>query len=111
MVFSSFTFHTNYDIQRQSIGKNDKVVLFLGRLTLQKGPDYFIEAASKVLKKMNNVKFIVAGSGDMEYKMIEKAAHMGIGDKVLFAGFLQGEDIDKAYRMADVYVMPSFLFR
>lgn len=98
---------TGYNIEKQKINNYDKVVLFLGRITLQKGPDYFIEAAGKVLKKMNNVKFVVAGSGDMEYKMIEKAAQMGIGDKVLFAGFLEGTDIDRAYKMADVYVMPS----
>jgi glycogen synthase len=98
---------TNYNTERRKINNYDKVVLFLGRITLQKGPDYFIESASKVLKKMSNVKFIIAGSGDMEYKMIEKAAKMGIGDKVLFAGFLEGADIDRAYKMADVYVMPS----
>lgn len=89
------------------IKETDKVVLFLGRITLQKGPDYFIEAAKKVLEFEPNVKFIVAGSGDMEHKMIEKAIELGIIDKVLFAGFLRGEDIDKAYQMADVYVMPS----
>jgi glycosyltransferase involved in cell wall biosynthesis len=98
---------TDYNTERRKINNYDKVVLFLGRITLQKGPDYFIESASKVLKKMSNVKFIIAGSGDMEYKMIEKAAQMGIGDKVLFAGFLEGADIDRAYKMADVYVMPS----
>jgi glycogen(starch) synthase len=98
---------TDYNAERQKIGANDKIVLFLGRITLQKGPDYFIEAAGKVLKKMSNVKFVVAGSGDMEYRMIERAAQMDIGDKVLFAGFLQGADIDRVYKMADVYVMPS----
>jgi glycosyltransferase involved in cell wall biosynthesis len=98
---------TDYNIEKQRINDYDKVVLFLGRITLQKGPDYFIDAASKVLKKMKNVKFVVAGSGDMEYRMIERAAQLGIGDKVLFAGFLQGADIDRAYKMADIYVMPS----
>jgi glycosyltransferase involved in cell wall biosynthesis len=98
---------TDYDTEKQRIGANDKIVLFLGRITLQKGPDYFIESACKVLKKMGNVKFVIAGSGDMEYRMIERAAQLGIGDKVLFAGFLQGDDIDRAYKMADVYVMPS----
>ena len=90
-----------------SIKKNDKIVLFLGRITIQKGPDYFIEAAKKVLQKKKNVKFIVAGSGDMERYMIERAAELGIADKVLFTGFLKGKDIDRAYQMADLYVMPS----
>jgi glycosyltransferase involved in cell wall biosynthesis len=86
---------------------NEKIVLFLGRITLQKGPDYFVYAARKVLEKMKNVKFIVAGSGDMEPYMIEKAAEFGIADKMLFAGFLRGKDIERAYKMADLYVMPS----
>jgi glycogen(starch) synthase len=97
----------NQNVEKQRINNNDKVVLFLGRITLQKGPEYFLEAANKVLNKISNVKFVIAGTGDMEYRMIEKAAEMGIGDKVLFAGFLQGADIDRAYKMADVYVMPS----
>jgi len=97
----------DYNIDRPKISNYDRIVLYLGRITLQKGPDYFIQTASKVLNKMDNVKFVVAGSGDMEGRMIEKAAELGIGDKVLFAGFLQGADIDRAYKMADVYVMPS----
>lgn len=84
-----------------------KTVLFLGRVTIQKGPDYFIDAARKVLEIYPNTRFVVAGSGDMEGNMIERAAHYGIGDKVLFTGFLKGPDIDMAYKMADVYVMPS----
>jgi glycosyltransferase involved in cell wall biosynthesis len=81
--------------------------LFLGRITLQKGPDYFVEAAKKCLDHDPNIKFVVAGTGDMEGYMIEKAAELGIGDRMLFAGFLRGDDIDKMYQMADVYVMPS----
>ncbi|MBD3204481.1 glycosyltransferase [Candidatus Woesearchaeota archaeon] len=91
----------------EKIGTDDKVVLFLGRITLQKGPDYFLEAAKRVLDYMPDVKFVVAGSGDMHAEMIERAAHMGIGKNVLFTGFLKGEDIHRAYRMADLYVMPS----
>jgi glycosyltransferase involved in cell wall biosynthesis len=89
------------------IKKKDRVVLFLGRITLQKGPDYFLYAAKKVLELEKNVLFIIAGSGDMEAFIIEKAAELGIADKVLFTGFLRGKEIDRAYRMADLYVMPS----
>ena len=89
------------------IKKHRKTVLFLGRITLQKGPDYFLYAAKKVLEHDKNTLFIIAGSGDMEAGMIEKAAELGISDKVLFAGFLRGEDVDRAYKMADLYVMPS----
>jgi len=87
--------------------KTDKIVLFLGRITMQKGPEYFLYAAKKVLQKVQNVKFIMVGAGDMLYRCIELAAHLGIGRKVLFTRFLQGKDVEKAYRMADLYVMPS----
>ncbi|MHC5145454.1 MAG: glycosyltransferase family 4 protein [Planctomycetota bacterium] len=86
---------------------SDKIVLFLGRLTLQKGPEYFIAAAKKVLEVEENVKFIVAGDGNMTHRMIEYAASLGIGHKVFFAGFLRGAEVDRAYEMADLYVMPS----
>ncbi len=89
------------------IEKRDRIVLFLGRITMQKGPEYFIEAAKRVLEKEDHVKFVVAGSGDMAVRMIEHAAAIGIGHKVLFTGFLRGRDVDRVYRMADCYVMPS----
>ena len=89
------------------INPKDKIVLFLGRITMQKGPEYFIDAAKLVLEKMPNVKFLVAGSGDMARGMIEQAAEHGIGHKVLFTGFLRGADVARVFRMADLYVMPS----
>ena len=89
------------------IRAGDKIVLFLGRITMQKGPEYFIAAAKRVLEKIDNVKFLVAGSGDMARRMIELAAEMGIGHKVLFTGFLRGKDVERIFQMADLYVMPS----
>jgi glycogen(starch) synthase len=89
------------------IERDEKIVLFLGRITMQKGPDYFLAAAKKVLDKFDKVKFVMAGSGDMMRRTIEMAAGLGIGQKVLFTGFLRGEDVEKVYRMADLYVMPS----
>lgn len=74
---------------------------------MQKGPEYFIAAAKKVLEKMDNVKFVVAGSGDQIERTIEQAAKAGIGSKITFTGFLRGDDVRKVYEMADVYVMPS----
>jgi glycogen(starch) synthase len=85
----------------------DKTVLFLGRVTMQKGPEYFLFAAKRVLEKMGNVKFVMAGDGDMLYRSIELAANLGIGHKVFFTRFLRGTDVDRAYEMADLYVMPS----
>jgi len=91
----------------QPIHSKDKIVLYFGRITMQKGPEYFIQAAKKVLEYMDNVKFVVAGSGDQAQRMIEMAAQMGIGNKVLFTGFLRGRDISRVFAMADLYVMPS----
>lgn len=98
---------TNFKEPKRQLSELDKVVLFLGRITLQKGPDYFIETARKVIDYEPKAKFVVAGNGDMLPRMIHRAAELGIGDKVLFAGFLKGEDIDRAYKMASLYVMPS----
>ena len=107
VVHNAVDLSSNYVGENFPMKKNDRIVLFLGRLTLQKGPDYFVYAAKKVLEYEKNVKFIIAGSGDMEPLIIEKATEFGIGDKVLFAGFLSQDDVDRAYKMADVYVMPS----
>jgi glycosyltransferase involved in cell wall biosynthesis len=74
---------------------------------MQKGPEYFLAGAKKVLEVMDNVKFVMAGSGDMIRRMIELAAAMGIGRHVTFTGFLHGEDLDRVFQMADLYVMPS----
>lgn len=89
------------------IESTDRIVLFLGRITMQKGPEYFIRAAKRVLEKVPNVKFVVAGSGDMTTQMIDEAAHYGIGHRVLFTGFLRGRQVDEVFQMADCYVMPS----
>ncbi len=88
-------------------GFNDKVVTFLGRITLQKGPEYFIEAAYKVLKVMNNVRFVMAGSGDMMDRMMRRAASLKITNHFHFTGFLYGRDVFTMLAMSDVYIMPS----
>jgi glycosyltransferase involved in cell wall biosynthesis len=88
-------------------GINDKVVTFLGRITLQKGPEYFVQAAQKVLQKMDNVRFVMAGSGEMLEKMIQWTASLGISDRFHFTGFLKGDDVFRMFSVSDVYVMPS----
>jgi glycosyltransferase involved in cell wall biosynthesis len=85
----------------------EKVVTFLGRITLQKGPEYFIEAAYKVLKVMKNVRFVMAGSGDMMDRMMRRAASLKITDRFHFTGFLRGTDVFTMLAMSDVYIMPS----
>lgn len=107
VVHNAVDFSQNYHGGNSGTRKAGKTVLFLGRLTLQKGPEYFVYAAKKVLEHYGDARFIIAGSGDMEPFVIEKAAELGIASKVLFAGFLSQGDVERAYRMADVYVMPS----
>ena len=88
-------------------GVKDKVVTFLGRITFQKGPEYFIEAAAKVLKRCDNVRFVMAGSGDMMNRSIRQVARLGISDRFHFTGFLRGNEVQKMFALSDVYVMPS----
>ncbi len=87
--------------------ENEKYVLFMGRITFQKGPEYFIQAAKLVLDRMPNVRFIMAGSGDMLPRMVRMVAQMRMGNRFHFTGFLQGDDVDRMYAMSDLYVMPS----
>jgi len=97
----------NIDHDASKIKETDKIVLFIGRITLQKGPDYFVEAAKKVLEKDENVKFIMAGSGDMLPRMIERVVQLGIADKFIFPGFVNRDEVAKLNKIADVFVMPS----
>lgn len=85
----------------------EKLVLFLGRITFQKGPDYFVEAAAKVLANHNDVRFAMAGAGDMFPRMVERMAELRLADRFHFTGFVQGTDVERIYAMSDLYVMPS----
>jgi len=93
--------------QRFDKNFDEKIVTFLGRITFQKGPEYFVEAANKVLKTNPGVRFVMAGSGDMLRKMIRRVARLGISHRFHFTGFLKGDDVDRMFGMSDVYVMPS----
>ena len=85
----------------------EKVVTFLGRITMQKGPEYFVEAAAKALQKVHNVRFVMAGSGDMMEKMINLAAQKDIADRFHFPGFQKGKQVYEMLKASDVYIMPS----
>ncbi|MCH7413525.1 glycosyltransferase family 4 protein [Belliella sp. R4-6] len=85
----------------------EKIVTFLGRITFQKGPEYFVEAAKKVIDRDPNVRFVMAGNGDLLNRMIDRVAELGMGTRFHFTGFLKGQDVDDMYAMSDVYVMPS----
>jgi glycogen synthase len=96
-----------YRSERRGTPREQKVVLFLGRITFQKGPDYFVEAAAHVINIIPNVTFVMAGAGDMMGRMIERVGELGIGDRFHFTGFLQGEEIERIFSLSDLYVMPS----
>ena len=105
-VHNAVDFSGRSEIQVER-GVKEKVVTFLGRITFQKGPEYFIAAAAKVLKKCKNVRFVMAGSGDMMNRSIRQVARLGISDRFHFTGFLRGAEVQKMFALSDVYVMPS----
>ncbi len=87
--------------------RKEKRVLFMGRVTYQKGPDYFVEAARLVLDRLPDTRFIMAGSGDMLPNMVRRVAQLRMGSRFHFTGFLRNRDVDRMYAMSDLYVMPS----
>ena len=87
--------------------KGPKLVTFLGRITRQKGPEYFLRAAYKVLQSLKNVRFVMAGNGDMYHAMIREAARIGIADRFHFTDFLDREGVRRLFSITDVFVMPS----
>lgn len=98
---------TDSEENEEPRGLDDKIVTFLGRITYQKGPDYFVEAAAKVLKRAPGVRFVMAGSGDMMNHVVRRVAKLGISDRFHFTGFLKGAEVNRMFAMSDVYVMPS----
>jgi glycogen(starch) synthase len=95
------------DSPRKSHQLRDKLVVFLGRLTHQKGPEFLLETAEKVAQVFPRVKFVVAGTGDQFGHVLETTAYKKMGGKFIFAGFLSKAKVDELLSMADVYFMPS----
>lgn len=87
--------------------KKEKIVTFLGRITMQKGPEYFVEAAAMVLHRTKNIRFVMAGNGDMMNQMISLVAERGIADRFHFPGFMKGKQVYEVLKASDVYIMPS----
>lgn len=104
--------HNGVDFDRRGrvperTNEREKVVLFLGRVTMQKGPEYFVRAAARVCERMDNVRFVMAGTGDLLPDVVRQVRDLGLAHAFEFPGFLRGEEVARAYRRADVYVMPS----
>ena len=106
IVHNAFTMQTEIDDKKQRIFKGP-AILFLGRVTLQKGPDYFLEVADKVLKVHTSARFIVAGTGDMSRKLLRKSATLKLKNKFLFTGFLNRKQVEHILQASDIYVLPS----
>jgi glycosyltransferase involved in cell wall biosynthesis len=107
---TEFNFSENIEVPsmiRKLKEKGASIVLFAGRITIQKGPDYFVALADKVLKFEPNTFFVVSGNGDMEEKMLQEVASRGIANNFVFCGFLRGDELAQVYKSADIYVMPS----
>ncbi|MEA1924669.1 MAG: glycosyltransferase family 4 protein [Candidatus Altiarchaeota archaeon] len=107
VIHNSIDYMPSYSSEEFKIKKHHKIVLFVGRMTIQKGPDQFLWIAKKIAEKDDNIRFVMVGSGDMFPFIVEEAANLGIGDKVFFTDFMPQKDVERAYRIADVYVMPS----
>ncbi len=86
---------------------DEKIITFMGRLTMQKGPEYFVEVATQVLNQKKNVRFVMAGDGDMMEKLVRLVAERGISDRFHFTGFLRGKEIPEIFALTDLYIMPS----
>ena len=84
-----------------------KIVLYHGRITIQKGVDYFVEAARKVVDTDPNVVFVISGKGDMTAQIMHKVGALGLSNNVIFAGALWYEERDRMYQSVDLVVMPS----
>jgi glycosyltransferase involved in cell wall biosynthesis len=94
-------------IRKSKTANEDKIVSFLGRITLQKGPEYFVDAASLVIQKMPNVRFVMAGKGDLLNAMISRAAELNLSDYFDFPGFLPDDEVAQLFQKSDLFVMPS----
>lgn len=103
--------HNAYDVGAIPLDKKrifkKPTILFLGRITLQKGPDYFIEVADKVLQKNPDARFVMAGSGDMARKLLHKSASLKLKNRFIFAGFLNRKQVSEILNAVDIYVLPS----
>lgn len=106
IVHNAFTIPEDAVLHKERIFSGP-VILFLGRITLQKGPEYFLEMAKRVLDKHPDARFIMAGTGDMGRQMLRDSAAKRLKNKLLFTGFLNRKEVERIIRASDIYVLPS----
>ena len=97
----------DYEFRRKFAMDNEKIILFMGRLVYEKGVQHLIAAMPKILSQYNDVKLVIAGKGGMTEQLKAQAQALGIENKVYFAGYMNGKDVQKMYKAADISVFPS----
>jgi glycosyltransferase involved in cell wall biosynthesis len=107
IVHNAHSFQMNGDLPPKKRIFKGPVILFLGRITLQKGPDYFLDVAAKVLKRHPEARFVMAGAGDMMTHLLHRSAHLKLGPRFLFTDFLNRRQVEQVLRAADIFIMPS----
>ena len=105
---SNFTgIERDYDFRRQYAMDNEKIILFMGRLVYEKGVQNLIAAMPKILEGYHDAKLVIAGKGGMLDELRAQADYLGISNKVYFAGYMNGKDVERMYKAADISVFPS----
>ena len=97
----------DYTFRRRFAMDNEKIILFMGRLVYEKGVQHLISAMPKILNGYHDSKLVICGKGGMLDELKELANNLGIGNKVYFAGYMNGKDVQKMYKAADIAVFPS----
>jgi len=106
-IYNGIETPTNKDEESHYRPHKKKIVTFLGRITIQKGPEYFVDVARMVIERMKNVHFVMAGNGELKNKIIELSARYGISHRFHFTGFLNGPEVTEMLHRSDLFIMPS----
>ena len=97
----------DYTFRRRFAMDSEKIILFMGRLVYEKGVQHLISAMPKILNGYHDSKLVICGKGGMLEELQAQVNGMGISNKVYFAGYMQGKDVQKMYKAADIAVFPS----
>ncbi len=100
-------FERDYAFRRNYAADNEKIIFTIGRIVNEKGIQHLICALPKILEHYNDAKLVIAGKGPMFDELQDLAYRVGVAHRVYFVGFLQGNDVQKMYKNADVAVFPS----
>ena len=97
----------DYNFRRKYAMDNEKIILFMGRLVYEKGVQHLIAAMPKILAGYHDAKLVICGKGGMIDELKQEVNNLGISEKVYFAGYMSGKDVQRMYKAADISVFPS----